>query len=128
MKKKLTQILVLAIALTIGATAFAQTPTTATRQRKATPDGAQAAVTAGRTTTTDSTATGDKEPEKKADTHKDKSKPLAEVTADGQTNRADESSEEAAIVPYYHNFFTTDRLGPEDVVSLPVLDQDRSCQ
>ncbi|PYS44410.1 MAG: hypothetical protein DMF71_03710 [Acidobacteria bacterium] len=125
MKKKLTQILVLAIALTIGATAFAQTPTTVTRQRKATPDGAQAAVTAGQTTTTDSTATGDKEPEKKADTHKDKSKPLAEVTADGQTNRADESSEEAAIVPYYNNFFTTYRLGPEDVVSVTVFGQDR---
>ena len=56
MKKKLTQILVLAIALTIGAAAFAQTPTTATRQRKATPDGPQPAVTADQTTT-DSTAT-----------------------------------------------------------------------
>src|SRR5437879_2542821 len=125
MKKKLTQILVLAIALTIGATAFAQTPTTATRQRKATPDGAQPAVTADPPTMTDSTAAGDKKPEKKADTHKDKSKPLAEVTADGQTNRADESSEESAVVPYYNNFFTTYRLGPEDVVSVTVFGQER---
>ena len=48
-----------------------------------------------------------------------------EVTADGQTNRTDESSEEAAIVPYYNNFFTTYRLGPEDIISVTVFGQDR---
>lgn len=56
---------------------------------------------------------------------KDPSKTLAEVTADGQTNRRDQSSEEAAIVPYYNNFFTTYRLGPEDVISVTVFGQDR---
>ncbi|HMG73874.1 MAG TPA: polysaccharide biosynthesis/export family protein [Pyrinomonadaceae bacterium] len=56
---------------------------------------------------------------------KDASKALAEVTADGQTNRRDQQSEEEAIVPYYNNFFTTYRLGPEDVISVTVFGQDR---
>src|SRR5204862_2779408 len=58
------------------------------------------------------------------DKSKDKSKP-DEVTADAQTNRTDQASEEAAIIPYYNNFFTTYRLGPEDVVSVTVFGQDR---
>lgn len=35
------------------------------------------------------------------------------------------SEEEAAINPYYNNFFSTYRLGPEDVVSVEVFNQDR---
>jgi protein involved in polysaccharide export with SLBB domain len=56
---------------------------------------------------------------------KDASKQLTEVTADGQTNRRDQAAEEDAIVPYYNNFFTTYRLGPEDVISVTVFNQDR---
>ena len=56
---------------------------------------------------------------------KDASKPLTEVTADAQTNRRDQAAEEEAIVPYYNNFFTTYRLGPEDVISVTVFGQDR---
>jgi len=56
---------------------------------------------------------------------KDASKPLSEVTADAQTNRRDQAAEEEAIVPYYNNFFTTYRLGPEDVISVAVFGQDR---
>ncbi len=56
---------------------------------------------------------------------KDQGQPLADVPSDGQTNRTDPSSEEAAIVPYYNNFFTTYRLGPEDVISVTVFGQDR---
>jgi len=56
---------------------------------------------------------------------KDPSKALTEVTADGQTNRRGQSSEEEAIIPYYNNFFTTYRLGPEDVISVTVFGQDR---
>lgn len=65
--------------------------------------------------------------QKKGDKTKSKaaSKPLSEVTADGQTNRRDQQSEEEAIVPYYNNFFTTYRLGPEDVISVTVFGQDR---
>lgn len=49
----------------------------------------------------------------------------ADVPADAQANRHEQSSEEAAIVPYYNNFFNTYRLGPEDVVSVSVFGQDR---
>jgi polysaccharide export outer membrane protein len=34
-------------------------------------------------------------------------------------------SEEADVVPYYNNFFNTYRLGPEDVISVSVFNQDR---
>jgi polysaccharide export outer membrane protein len=66
-------------------------------------------------------------PAQKGDKTKSKEakKPLAEVTADGQTNRRDQQAEEEAIVPYYNNFFTTYRLGPEDVISVTVFGQDR---
>jgi polysaccharide export outer membrane protein len=56
---------------------------------------------------------------------KDTSNQLTEVTADGQTNRRDQEAEQEAIVPYYNNFFTTYRLGPEDVISVTVFNQDR---
>jgi polysaccharide export outer membrane protein len=42
-----------------------------------------------------------------------------------QSNRHEQASEEAAVVPYYNNFFNTYRLGPEDVVSVNVFGQDR---
>src|SRR2546422_2825730 len=122
--KQLTQTLVLAIALTIGATAFAQAPANATRQRKAATDGAPPAATADKRAA-DSTASPTRDADQQPDNSKDKTKPPAEVTADAQTNRADQSSEEAVIVPYYNNFFTTYRLGPEDVVSVNVFGQDR---
>ena len=44
---------------------------------------------------------------------------------DTQTNRHEQASEEAAIVPYYNNFFNTYRIGPEDVISVSVFGQDR---
>jgi polysaccharide export outer membrane protein len=42
-----------------------------------------------------------------------------------QDNRHEQASEEAAIVPYYNNFFNTYRLGPEDIISVNVFGQDR---
>nr|MBA3571247.1 polysaccharide biosynthesis/export family protein [Pyrinomonadaceae bacterium] len=48
-----------------------------------------------------------------------------DVPADTQANRHEQLSEEAAVVPYYNNFFTTYRLGPEDVISVNVFGQDR---
>ncbi len=48
-----------------------------------------------------------------------------DVPADTQANRHEQASEEAAVVPYYNNFFNTYRLGPEDVVSVSVFGQDR---
>jgi polysaccharide export outer membrane protein len=49
----------------------------------------------------------------------------ADVSKDTAANRHEQASEEAAIVPYYNNFFNTYRLGPEDVVSVNVFGQDR---
>jgi protein involved in polysaccharide export with SLBB domain len=48
-----------------------------------------------------------------------------DVPDDAQANRHEQASEEAAIVPYYNNFFNTYRLGPDDVVSVNVFGQDR---
>jgi len=47
------------------------------------------------------------------------------VLPEGQGNRHEQASEEAAVVPYYNNFFNTYRLGPEDVISVSVFGQDR---
>jgi polysaccharide biosynthesis/export protein len=49
----------------------------------------------------------------------------ADIPEDTQANRHEQPSEEAAIVPYYNNFFNTYRLGPEDIVSVSVFGQDR---
>jgi len=118
MKKLLIQNFVVAIAMAIGASTFAQSPNNASRQRKATADSTSPAAADTKPSDASTTAnpSGDKS--------KDKNKP-AEVTADAQTNRTDQASEEAAIVPYYNNFFTTYRLGPEDVISVTVFGQDR---
>lgn len=51
--------------------------------------------------------------------------PSAAASEDAQPNRHEQASEEAAVVPYYNNFFNTYRLGPEDVVSVNVFGQDR---
>jgi polysaccharide export outer membrane protein len=100
MKKLLTNISVVAMTLTISATSFAQSPT-ATRQRRTSAEENHPVATA--------------------------TPPASnpEVTADAQTNRSDPTSEEASIVPYYNNFFTTYRLGPEDVISVNVFAQER---
>jgi protein involved in polysaccharide export with SLBB domain len=49
----------------------------------------------------------------------------ADVPQETEANRHEQISEEAAVVPYYNNFFTTYRLGPEDVISVSVFNQDR---
>jgi protein involved in polysaccharide export with SLBB domain len=49
----------------------------------------------------------------------------SDVPADTQANRHEQVSEEAAVVPYYNNFFNTYLLGPEDIVSVSVFGQDR---
>lgn len=48
-----------------------------------------------------------------------------DVPAETQANRHEQLSEEAAVVPYYNNFFNTYRLGPEDVISVNVFGQER---
>src|SRR5215208_2964876 len=48
-----------------------------------------------------------------------------DVSDEIQANRQEQMSEEASVNPYYNNFFSTYRLGPEDVVSIEVFNQDR---
>lgn len=49
-----------------------------------------------------------------------------DVPAETQANRQEQlSEEESAILPYYNNFFSSYRLGPEDVISINVFGQDR---
>src|SRR6476659_6356419 len=104
-----------ALVLILAASAinvFAQTPTeTTTRQRTTAP-------------------TQDKDKNKKPANGErlepdDTARPASDVPADTQANRVEQMSEEAAIVPYYNNFFNTYRLGPEDVISVVVFNQDR---
>jgi len=116
MKKLVTQTLVLLIALTIAISTFAQSPN-ATRQRRSGADGTQQASDSA------TKAADDKTSDTKAE--KEQTKPASEVTADGKTNRADQEAEEAAIVPYYNNFFANYHLGPEDVISVSVFQQEK---
>ena len=104
-----------ALTLILAASAinvFAQTPTdTTTRQRTAAP-------------------TQDKDKNKKPANGErlepdDTARPASDVPVDTQADRVEQMSEEAAIVPYYNNFFNTYRLGPEDVISVVVFNQDR---
>ncbi|MDQ6651782.1 MAG: polysaccharide export protein [Acidobacteriota bacterium] len=55
----------------------------------------------------------------------DTARRASDVPEETEANRHEQLSEEAAIVPYYDNFFTTYRLGPEDVISVVVFNQDR---
>ncbi len=48
------------------------------------------------------------------------------MSEEAAANRIEQQSEEAAaVLPYYNNFLTQYRLGPEDVISISVFDQPR---
>src|SRR6266850_4717643 len=55
----------------------------------------------------------------------DTSRTPVDVPQDTVANRQEQISEEAAVVPYYNNFFNTYRLGPEDIISVQVFGQER---
>lgn len=55
----------------------------------------------------------------------DASRAPADVSDEMQANRMEQMSEEAAVNPFYNNFFSTYRLGPEDVISVDVFNQER---
>ena len=55
----------------------------------------------------------------------DNRRPPADVPDDVQANRQEQVSEETAFQGYYNNFFSTYRLGPEDVISVEVFNQER---
>jgi polysaccharide export outer membrane protein len=77
------------------------------------------------------TATADQDKDKKKPVQGDRLEPdeakqtPSDVPDNMQANRHEQMSEEAAINPYYNNFFSTYRLGPEDVISVEVFNQDR---
>ena len=48
-----------------------------------------------------------------------------DVSDDIQANRQEQLAEEAGFNGYYNNFFSTYRLGPEDVISVEVFNQPR---
>ena len=72
-----------------------------------------------------------KDPQKVAKTTGDRLEPddpsrtPVDVPPDMQANRQEGMSEEAAVTPVYNNFFTTYKLGPEDIISVEVFNQDR---
>jgi polysaccharide export outer membrane protein len=105
MKKLLTNTIVLTVALIITAGVFAQAPTS-TRQRRTASESAQPAPadkTADQTTAA-SPSTG---------------------SSDVQASSATPTPEEDAIVQSYNNFFSSYKLGPEDIISVTVFGQDR---
>ncbi|HEX8846219.1 MAG TPA: polysaccharide biosynthesis/export family protein [Pyrinomonadaceae bacterium] len=56
----------------------------------------------------------------------DTSNLASDVPAEIQAGRREQQSEEeAAVLPYYNNFLSSYRLGPEDVISIVVFGQDR---
>jgi len=112
--KKLNKVTVLAMVLVFIATAINIAAQTQDDAQKARP----------RTTTT----TGqDKDKKKPADRLEpdDASRMPSDVPEATQANRQEQMSEEAAVNPYYNNFFSSYQLGPEDVISVDVFNQDR---
>jgi protein involved in polysaccharide export with SLBB domain len=55
----------------------------------------------------------------------DASRPPSDMPDDITANRKEQMSEAAAIDPYYNNFFSSYKLGPEDVISIEVFNQPR---
>jgi protein involved in polysaccharide export with SLBB domain len=104
----------------LGVMAQAQTDTLKTRQRTtASPD-------PQKENTSKPTQVPANAPQSAKGLEPDDTQPRpTDVPQETQANRHEQLSEEAAIVPYYNNFFTTYRLGPEDVISVSVFNQDR---
>jgi len=113
-KNKLVAIalMLMLIASVVGVTGQTPADTPATRQRTASP--AQ-----DKDKKTKTPATGERlEPDDTARTPTD-------VPVETQANRIEQISEESAIANSYNNFFNTYKLGPEDVISVVVFNQDR---
>jgi protein involved in polysaccharide export with SLBB domain len=119
-KQKLTAFMIAAALLVSCGSLFAQTPSDPqkTRQRTAgTPSDQDKQAKSQKTSST--TPAGDRlEPDETKKTPSD-------VPEETQANRLEKLSEESDVVPYYNNFFNTYRLGPEDVISISVFNQDR---
>src|SRR5712691_2205695 len=119
--------LALATAFTVSSAAvvFAQTQDAAnkkTRQRMATKDSEQVK---GSSNDPSQTPQQTAAPLERLDRDR-KSRTPSDIPPEMQANRQEQvSEEEGAVVPYYNNFFSSYRLGPEDVISVTVFGQDR---
>lgn len=133
MKKLLTYTMSLAMALVITAVAAAQEPSKVTRQRRIAPEATKtdnpptSSVVGEKTRTApvEVFVANDPQSGTPGDPKATASPAPSDIPADTAANRHEHASEEAAIVPYYNNFFSTYRLGPEDVISVTVFGQDR---
>ena len=65
------------------------------------------------------------QPKENGNSYQTASTTPSDVPEESAANRHEQVSEEAAVVPYYNNFFNTYRLGPEDIISVNVFGQDR---
>src|SRR6267143_3652775 len=119
-KLVLLAIVSLATAPSFGVLSQTQTDAQGTRQRTTTAltDNQEKTKKVAQKPTSDPKATDQLKPDEAG------SKP-SDIPQEMEANRHEQLSEEAAIVPYYNNFFTTYRLGPEDVISVVVFNQER---
>lgn len=125
MKKLFTQTIVLAFALTITASAFGQS-TSVIRPRRTAAESTQPAPE--NTKAAPENTKADTKSIPPAATDQPVASPSASptpVAGDVAPTDAGQAADEAAIVQNYNNFFTTYKLGPEDVISVTVFGQDR---
>lgn len=108
----------LSLTLSMGVTAQTQTDVHTTRQRTTGATDAKDKTKKPGSESTNSQSGDRLEPDESG------TRP-ADLPQETQENRREQISEEAAVIPYYNNFFTTYRLGPEDVISVAVFNQDR---
>jgi protein involved in polysaccharide export with SLBB domain len=117
-KKLVLAIVSLSLTLSMGATAQTQTEAHTTRQRTTAATDAKDKTKKPGSESTNSQSGDRLEPDEAG------TRP-ADLPRETEENRHEQISEEAAVIPYYNNFFTTYRLGPEDVISVVVFNQDR---
>jgi len=109
--KKNDKLTALGIVVVLIAAAISSTAQTQNDQQKARP----------RTTATAQKPAGNTDRLEPDDT----SRPPSDISDDITANRKEQMSEAAAVDPYYNNFFSTYKLGPEDVISIEVFNQPR---
>jgi protein involved in polysaccharide export with SLBB domain len=113
MYKRMALAIAILIALTTGIAAQTDTPAQGDGQK------ARPRTASQKDPQKDPKSTGERlEPD-------DPSRTPTDVPPDVQANRQEQVSEEAAVAPVYNNFFTTYKLGPEDIISVEVFNQDR---
>ncbi len=113
MYKRMALAIAILIALTTGIAAQTDTPAPGDTQK------ARPRTTGPKDPQKDPKSSGERlEPD-------DPSRTPTDVSPDMQANRQEQVSEEAAVTPVYNNFFTTYKLGPEDIISVEVFNQDR---